>query len=311
MLAIATLIKQTAVWPLGTVCLFVWLSHTDKKRGFVHAVSIGAIAVAANLLVWGYFVLLGAGSQYGFWVFGFLFKLSSSASMYALPPTRGDITLIIPALIPIAVLLLFRQKKQIWLLIALTAALLLSGLPRWGLHRLQPMLAFISVGVGVGIATMYAAKKRSVVSVGIVLLCLVTLGSWRSFRVFTVLRDPMQPTFFDARYQELLSYANTHAPGPVYVLGNYDYLYFGRNERPAVLPWVPLFPWNAQLPGMQKRIITSLESQKVPYILYIPYHQKDGYYLDYAPADLLLYVEAKYEKIGALPVPGGWLYTRK
>lgn len=311
MLAVATLMKQTAVWSVLAMCLFVWLSHTHKKEGVIHAVIIGLTTIAANLLVWGYFVFVGVGRDYGFWVFGFLLNLSQSTSMYALAPTRSDLTLIAPALIPLVMFAVLRPKKHVWLLLSLMVAVLLSGLPRWGLHRLQPMLAFIAVGVGVIVASFIATKKQYIVLLGIIVACIMVIGSWRSFRVFTVLRDPMQPTFFDARYQELLSYANAQASGPVYVLGNYDYLYFGRNERPAVLPWVPLFPWNAQVPGMEKRLIASLESARVPYILYIPFHPDRGYYLDYVPNELFLYVRSKYEKIGAMPMESGELYRRR
>jgi hypothetical protein len=95
------------------------------------------------------------------------------------------------------------------------------------------------------------------------------------------------------------------------VLGSYDYLYFGNDEKPTVLPWVPLFPWNGQVPGMQKQLIDSLESHQVPYILFVPFHPDTGYYLDYSPDELFLYVRAKYAKIGAAPVSGGELLKRR
>lgn len=309
-LAVATLVKQTAVWGVAAVCLFVWFTRQDKKEGFVHAIYIGLVVVAANLMSWGYFWLIGAGSEYGFWVFLSLLNFSQSSSLYALSPPRSDITLIIPSLVPVTVLMLFRQKKQVWLLVALAVALLFAGLPRWALHRFQPMLAFLSLGFGVMILTL-ASKRRTHVIIGCAVVLLVALGSWRSYRAFITLRDPMQPQFFGTQYQELVSYARRNAQGPVFVLGNYYHLYFGLDERPAVLPWVPLFPVNAQVPGIQQRIIASIEKSQVPYILYIPFHPKEGYYLNYSPTELLLYVRTKYVKIGAMPVEGGELYRRR
>lgn len=311
MLALTTLIKQTAIWSVLFVCLFVWLSSKKKIEGFFHAVIIGFMTIAANLLVWGYFALLGAGSAYGFWVFGFLFDLSQGGSGYALMPPRSDITLILPAIIPLLLYGLFRVKKHEWLLILLTVAVLLSGLPRWGLHRLQPMLAYIAVSVGVLMHYVVVSKIRWIRLVGCVAACVVLMGSWRSIRVFITLRDAMQPQFFGGTYHALLSYIQKEAPGPIYVLGNYDYLYFGKDEKPTVLPWVPLFPWNGQVPGMQKQLIDSLESHQVPYILFVPFHPDTGYYLDYSPDELFLYVRAKYAKIGAAPVSGGELLKRR
>ena len=308
-LAAATLIKQTAAWPLLAVCLFIWLSGKNKKQGFVHAVAIGLIAVAFQLISWGYFVLQGAGREYLFWVFGFIGNLSQSASMSALAPPRSDITLILPAVIPLFLLIFLRPKKESWLLILFTVSVFLAGLPRWGLHRLQPMLAFIAVGAGMA-GSMFLMQKRHAV-LGVALLCLLAAGSWRSYRVFVTLRDPMQPTFFGKDYEHLLRFLNANAPGPLYVLGNYDYVYFGRNEKPTVLPWVPLFPWNGKVPGIEARLITSIEESKVPYILVVPFHPKSGYYDGYAPEELFLYVRAKYEKIGPAPVEGGELLRRR
>lgn len=308
-LAAATLVKQTAAWPLLAVCLFIWLSGKNKKPGFIHAVIVGLIVVAGQLIVWGYFALLGAGSEYAFWVFGFIGNLSQSASMYALAPPRSDITLILPVVLPLFLLMLLRPKKEGWFLIIFTVAVFLAGLPRWGLHRLQPLLAFIAVAGALAVVSM-VQKKRFVVF-GVMLLCVVAAGSWRSYRVFVTLRDPMQPTFFGKDYEHLLRFLNANAPGPLYVLGNYDYVYFGRNEMPTVVPWVPLFPWNGKVPGMEARLIASIEESKVPFILFVPYHIASGYYDGYAPEELFLYVRAKYEKIGAAPVSGGELLRRK
>lgn len=311
MTAGTTLIKQTAVWSVFVLCLFVWLSNTKKKEGFSHAVIIGMVIIMANLLVWGYFAVLGAGQAYGFWVFGFLFSLSQANSGYALSPPRSDITLIIPAVIPFFMYGFYRPKKQIWLLLLFTIAVTLSGLPRWGLHRFQPVLAYISISIAVLMQYVLTTKRWVVIGTGVVVLALVFIGSLRSFRIFITRRDPMQPQFFGKTYQALLSYVEKEAPGPIYILGNYDYLYFGMNEKPTVMPWVPLFPWNAKVPDLQKQIVASLESQQVPYILYIPFHPDRGYYLDYSPDELFLYVQAKYVKIGAAPVPGGELLKRR
>lgn len=309
-LALATLIKQTAAWPLGMACLFVWLSQKNKIQGFFHAAVLGSIALLFQLMTWGYFALQGAGSEYWFWVFGFIANLSQSASGYALAPTRGDLALILPAVIPLLMVPMLRPKKEGWLIILFAVAVLLAGLPRWGLHRLQPMLAFISVSIAVSAVHLFRQKQWAKV-LGIIVLCSVVAGSWRSFRVFVTLRDPMQPTFFDATYQQLVAFMDKETDGAVYVLGNYDYLYFGMDKKPTVLPWVPLFPWNGQVPGMETKLIASIESHEVPYILLVPFHPEAGYYDGYAPNQLFLYVRSKYEKIGAAPVPGGELLRRR
>jgi hypothetical protein len=311
-LAIASLIKQTAAWSIAIICLYVWMSAKDKITGFWRAVLVGCIPVGANLLAWGYFALLGAGKEYGYWSYGFLFALSHASSEYMMMPSRGEILLILPAFIPlIASLIVSRRNKIVWVLALWTGALILAGLPRWGIHRLQPALAFAAIGFGYCIHLVLQRSSKSVTALVIVLISVVTIGSWRSFRVFISVRDDMQPQFFTSTYKTLFHTVRMYDSKSIYVLGNYDYLYFDLNSRPAVLPYVPLFPWNGKVPGMQQQLINSLEKEKVQYVLYIPFHENKGYYDNYSPNELLLYLASKYEKITPLPVEGGWVYSRK
>ncbi len=311
MLALASLMKQTAVWSILVVCIAVWLSDQKKLVGFWRAIVVGIVPVAANALVWAYFSFMGAGKEYIYWSYGFLLSLSRASSDYVLLPSRGDLVTILPAFIPLAVMPWLRRNRTVWLILFWTAALITAGLPRWGLFRLQPSLAFGAIGLALLVKEI-AQRKAKKMTVAVWLLAFImSVGSWRSLRVFTTIRDRMQPQFFTGTYQSLLDFSRIHLDKPFYILGNYDYLYYGLDRRPTVLPWVPLFPWNAQVSGLQQRLIISLEEQKVPYILYMPFHGNSGYYLDYIPKELLLYVTSKYEKIVELPVEGGWLYVRK
>jgi len=310
-LASASLIKQTAIWPIAVLCVFLLIGAFRKAGRTRHVILIGVLPVVANLLVWGYFALLGAGREFGFWAYGFLLGLTKSDSYYILLPSRSEIALIAPAFIPVALLAIRRRTGESLLLITMLFALLAAGLPRWGLHRLQPVLAFASVGFGMYIAHFIAEKRRAFITFGMVTLMVIALLSWRSFRVFVIIRDPMQPTFFSDTYMQLLEYVKREATGDVFIYGNYDYLYYGLNTRPAALPWVPLFPWNAEVTGMQRRIITALDDNRIPYVLYIPYHPASGYYLDYRPVELDAYITNAYEPVGSLPVSGGLLYRRR
>ena len=312
LLALASVIKQTAAWSITLVCLFVWLSDRKKSVGFWRAVTIGILPVGANLLFWAYFALLGAGKQYFFWAYGFLLMLSHGSSMYMLPPTRGDIAFIAPAFVPIALaLFLFRKNKTITLLFLWTAALIMAGLPRWGIHRLQPALAFAALGFSSLLPYFWTKKYPARLIAGILIAAFVFSGSYRSIRLFVNVRDRMQPQFFGTPYQKLVDFVRYRFAGPFWVMGNDDYIYFGLDRTPWVLPWVPLFPWNAEVPGLEQDLIRSIDRQQIPYILYIPYHGTRGYYDSYRPEALYLYLTSKYEKIAPVPAAGGWLYARK
>jgi len=312
-LAVASLIKQTAVWSIAVVWLTVWLDSKDKKAGFVHAAIAGIMPVAANLFVWGMFALSGAGREFGYWAYGFLFDLTQANSYYAQFPARNELAHIGPAFVALAIVGFLRfRERNIRLLILWFAALIAAGLPRWGIHRLQPALAFAAVGLGIFADYFMQVKNNSRRGILILSALFVMVGTYRSIRVFVDIRDHMQPHFFSGEYQALLDFSKNNLNNkPLFVLGNYDYLYFGLNQRPVVVPWVPMYPWNAQIPGVQDSVIRQLEMKRVPYVLYVPYHGNAGYYEDYVPESLLLYVENKYEKIAPLPIAGGWLYQRK
>lgn len=310
--ALLSLSKQTTLWSMAIVCLYILVVAKDKRLGIRDVLIVGIFPVAAHLMVYGYYLLIGVGAQYAFWVYRFPFLLADKGSYYRLDPTRGDIALLLPAFIPLMVAVLVSRNRNIfWLLSVWTVALVAMAFPRWAIHRLQPALAFAAIGFAMLVSGLAEVKSKTAVLLGSIVLVLVASFGWRSIRAYTTIRDPMQPQFFGEMYQELVAFGNQHLDQPFFILGDYDYLYIGLDKKPVVLPWMQLLPWNAQLPGMQERIITSLESQKVPYILYIPYHPKEGYYLNYPPNELLLYVRTKYVKIGAMPVEGGELYKRR
>lgn len=310
--ALASIIKQTAVWSILFVCLMVWFGDKNKRQGFINAVIIGILPVIINIAVWTFFAFMGAGKEYGYWVYGFLLDLTHANSYYIQLPARNEIIYILPSFLAlIAITIINIRRKNIRALGLWSIALVAAGLPRWGIHRLQPVLAFSAIGFGLLIFEISKKTRKYIQIIMMVILVFIVIGSWRSIRLFINVRDKMQPQFFSETYQNLIDFDKRYINGRMYILGNYDYLYFGLDQRPMVLPWVPLYPWNAKVPGIQEHLIASIESQKIPYILYIPYHGSSGYYLDYYPSKLLLYVTSKYEKIDHLPIRGGEVYKRK
>lgn len=298
-----TLMKQTAIWPIAVTVLYLLLTMKNRLFTIGHLFIAASCVIAGHLFIWLIYALFGAGKEYLFWVYQFPLRLSDANNLYLIAPSRGDIVLLIPAFLPLIMLLfLYKSTIPVRFLMFFTAALFLMALPRWGIFRLQPALACAAVGFG-----LFLSSRRRIV--WWVTLVFVVIFGLRSASTYLTFRDSMQPQFFDKTYQDLVTFGK-RLDRPFFVLGNYDYLYIGLDSKPTVLPWMQLLPWNVQIPGNEDRVIASLEAQKTPYILYIPYHQT-GYYLDYVPKTLLLYVQTKYEKIAPLPAKGGYLYQRK
>ena len=301
-----SLMKQTVVWPLIAVAGYLFFSSQKKSSVLRHGAIALCTMAAAHLLVLGWYAFRGAGNEYLFWVYKFPLSLGSISSQYGIPVTRSDLALLLPAFLPLMVLPIFGKSRIPYLLmIPWTVALFLMALPRWGIFRLEPALAFAAIAFGLFLTAIYQklSRLRLAVWVGVIVL-LIGFG-WRSFWTYVTLRDPMQPQFFGKQYTELLSYAREHVDGPLYILGNYDYLYFGLHSAPVVRPWIPMFPWNGQIPGSQASIINAIRETKVPTIWYIPYHGWSGFYGSYFPAAVYTYILNNYSPAGYLPVPGG------
>lgn len=310
-LAVASVIKQTVIWPVAIICLCVWISAKNKRVGFNHAVIVGVFPIITNLVVLGLYYLAGLGTMYGFWVYMFPLTLAKATSLYQIIPSRSDIIYVLPVFIPALFLPIVYPKKISWVLVATIPALIALAFPRWGIFRLSPALACASIAFGIVSTRMLKPRRKRVRTLIVVGLCVAGVLTWHSVRVFLSARDRMQPQFFGRDYVNLKRSVQGKVGTSFYILGNYDYLYMGLDVVPVVLPWTQMLPWNAQLPHMQSRVISSLESHRVAYVLYIPYHPNGRYYMDYQPAELLLYLDTNYEKIATLPVKGGILYQRK
>lgn len=280
LLALLTIMKQTAVWFAVIVTLFVGARYIP-----VIAIIIGL----SHMLVWAIYAFLGAGKEYLFWTVSFLFHLSKNPGLYRDLPSRGDLFLILPSLVP----LIFLRNR---FLIGIIAVLGLFAFPRWDLFRLQPMLGFLAVGVGFIFSNV---RYKSWI---LLLIILVIVGSLRSITRFVMVYDPMQPQFFTKEYEAMVDFTKQHVSGSYAALGSIDYLYFGTGSRPPI-PITPLFPWYTSLPGLQSRVIDQLDRVSIPYVLYAPLSPK--------PEEIGLYLEEKYEKIAPIPGEAGWLYRRK
>ncbi|MCL4360090.1 hypothetical protein M1555_02445 [Patescibacteria group bacterium] len=307
--AVAVLIKQTAFWPLLFSVLFlVGNERRNLPRALGSAALFLSLPVMGVVATWLYFAVQGAGGQFFFWVFRFPLLLTRPGYDYILPPSPGDVALIAPAFIPLSVLAWWFVKKRkrpdasAVLTVLFAVSLFMAGLPRWGAIRIVPSLAFAALATGF---FLRSGKRRLVLPV----MVLVLIGAAHSAVKFRE-RQASASTFFGPEYRQLGSFLARETRGkPLFVFGNFDDIYMFLNETPRILPWTPLFPWNAKIPGVQEALVRSFDRAKVPYVAYIPYHRERSYYDDYYPVIVGAYIMSHYTEIAPLPVYG-WLMKR-
>lgn len=320
LIALATLVKQTAFIMLAVSVLLV---IAVNRRRFMQAVghsliliTPAAVLVAVVLVI---ATILGIGNEYLYWVYVFPVSVNSAGSGYLLLPSLGDLLYMLPAFLPVfALALVFmymsrhRRGFEAPFLIALTTVMFTAGLTRFSLHKVMPALPFSALSAGMA-TEYYARMKQPRISVWGVLAVIVILlfaGQLRSVWKFFSSRNAEKTEFFGTRYAEVGEFIRTRIGNqPFFIFGDYDYEYLYVNRRPTVLPWTPMFPWNWQVAGVQDRIISSLESGHVPYVLYIPYHPDKPLYDGMQPAKLTGYITSKYSL--QEPIPGGGMLLKR
>ena len=73
----------------------------------------------------------------------------------------------------------------------------------------------------------------------------------------------MGDRFFEPEVLEVVDYIKdkSESDDKIYVLNAWDSVYALSNTLPA-RPWIPHLPWYMELPGVQEKIVTDLESEK-------------------------------------------------
>jgi len=310
--AMMFMIKQTTVLVFVSGLVFLALSSPkDKIKSLINyswPFLAGVVFLQIYLFTQGInqnlislffavpFNQVGAGGIYIYWI-------------------GSDLAYITGAFLPLALLLPFIFNRKIKYpaepILLLWLSFLLFGLsfPHWALHKIIPAMALSALAVGYVMANLKYLTQRTRIFL-ILPVIFIVFGQVRSGYQFVTIREKCKVDYFGRTYRELGAFVSEKIDShPYFVFGNYDYLYLYHRQKPTVLPLVPLFPWNAEIPGIQERLILSLETQRIPYVLYIPYHPDKKFYADYYPQKLGDYIFQRYAKIAPLP-NGGLLLKR-
>jgi len=310
-------IKQPAMWVLFVTILYIfYLNLNNIKKAFIYAFEILIIPAVSVVILIFYYYSIGIGSEFWYQTVIIIFSLARIDSMYIMLPPLRDLVLILPSYIPaLAVLIKIstvdkKTKNTVILIFLWILAGILAGQPRWGIFRLVPSLIFAALAFGIFVKLNIKNIFRRNIFI-IFVLSLIFILSIRSYHKFYFIRQNNYPDLLSGKINVIHSkIINSIGTSRYFVFGNYDYLYMYSNEKPQVLPWVPLFPWNGEIPGLQEKLINEIEKHKIPYVIYIPFHKDKIYYLDYKPDKIYAYLENAYEEFNQID-NYGWILKRK
>jgi hypothetical protein len=259
--AFSFLSKQTAFWFLFPLAIMFLQGQAlqklntvfDKVKKFILGVSIVIIPVV--VIVWA----LGIWSDFWFWAVEF--------GIGILPRAQGQVSFpqlreLLIALLPFSILpflLFIPKKKEGYQLIVWTVFSALGVYPRWGLFHFQPALPFLAIVAGLVLSNIKKLKPFVVYTLsGYLLLMVVLIGR------FYAREWGMGDRFFEPEVLEVVDYIKdkSESDDKIYVLNAWDSVYALSDTLPARRPWIPHLPWYMELPGVQEKIVTDLESEK-------------------------------------------------
>lgn len=275
---IAMIMKQQAIWPFLGTAIFLFLGFgksaaqkLSQTAGFI------VLPVLFSLFVLGFYALSGDAGEYLFWVYGFPLFAVSGAYGFTLHPSLAMVARVIPpylAIIPAAYLVIDREvplkvRKQIALAMILSLTLLASAWPRWGIFKQLASLPFVFVIWGYVFEFRNRFVRGSTLRrLFIFFIVFAVLSSSRSmYRYYTRDRFSLRPFFSRETVGVSLALKDRLQGQSLYIYGKYDYLYVLLDLVPEVRPWTQHFPWMLAVPGVQDRIISALETQKIQYVL--------------------------------------------
>ncbi len=296
------IIKQTSIWLIFLYsAMFIYFKFVVKNHLLAKSIFIITLFSLIPALVQVLFFTLGGKfSEYIYWVYQFGINLRNDPNYIIRPNITGDLPLIIFYLYVacVAFFLLLLLKNVRMLIFSLTWLIFTSFLiyPRWTLTHLQLSLPFLVITFS---ASLTKLKRQKIFTKKFV-ICVVLFACLWSLRFnFSFVKKSWgtPPRFFNTDTQKIVNGIKQYKTNNSYFLfGNTEYLYIYIGEVPLIKPYVQLFPWNTQIPGLQERLINEIKSKNIEYIFLAPYHPTQPLYNGKSPSLLMQYLAENYQK---------------
>ncbi len=300
---ITILIKQTMLWVLGILFLYPLIDYFFlKSKNYTYKMPIiGTLSLLFPFAQFLYFFFKNQGDNYFFWVYQFGFGLRNDPN-YVIPPNiYGDYPFILMVALTLALALLaLKIKPRQWIIGYDTTWFgfaILTMFPRWTLTHFQAPLLFLIILFAhlVHVYGMNGLKKN------ITVLLIITIFILLSLKIeYTYIKNHIFLSYrfyTDKTKNTIEAIKQTKSKESYFLFGNTEYFYVYLHEIPLITPYIQLFPWNTQIPGIQEEQIEMLEKKKIRYIFYAPYHPNNVFYNGQKPEKLSFYLINTYELI--------------
>lgn len=284
LLGLAALTKQQMIIiPASLIIYWLW------KRNF-----FGILKLIIGFLIPWFLVLLwvlsaGLFNDYIFWTFTVPFFWYPQFPGYVNLPTNFQIlqSLIIFSGIFLIIKNFKKWSETTWILLLTFSALFLTAFPRFDFFRMQPAIAIFPI-------LFIAVFKQKMLSVFLIFMALLfVVISWRGI-VFS-----QEVRFYDKSDLELTKKLQNFLKKSelTYFLGVHSGQYILTKTYPSK-PWVDNYIWYMEIPGIQEKVITGLNKEKIKYIFWKKPQIGQWFELGtYQPQKITEYIKTNYTKI--------------
>ncbi|KKS95339.1 MAG: hypothetical protein UV71_C0008G0011 [Microgenomates group bacterium GW2011_GWC1_43_13] len=263
--ALAFLSKQTAIWFLLPILFAAISGKRSTVKESIVKFALGVLPVISIFLLGIY--LLRIFPDFWYWAVKFgIFILPNAQGQILLPDLKNLIVSAFPFLIFIP-LILKTGRKNIHLLIWAVAGSL-GAYPRFEYFHFQPAIPFLAIATAQFLNTF---KKPDKLMRSFILIYL--LGSLYLFGGFFMRNYKEGTRFYETNVSNVVTFVNynTKVGDRIFVLNWWDNIYALTGTEPATKPWTPQLSWYMDIPGVQEKMIESLESDPPKLIIYNPY----------------------------------------
>lgn len=289
-LTLAFFIKQQVIWFIFWLLIYSALKYKQKLINIL----LGNIhAFIPFILLMGFFTYIflikDAFNEYIFWTFTFPYFKASSLPGYILFPAKRQIFILL--ILTAAIIPYLSKRKKSWFIFGSFFSLLPFAYPRFDYFHLVPALGVWSLIVGKS-----ASQFKSKIGFLTILLTISLLSAYGIRFYFS--NWTTETRFFESNIYELSVNLKSIAKNNsdlIFIQNGPDQLYPLADIIPSK-PWGTQFPWYMELDDTQNKIIKGLENERVKYILSRNYDKGEKYDLGaYKPEALSSFIENKYK----------------
>lgn len=291
--SISILTKQTSAVLLIILLIYLFLNNFFNNK-YKQLVYFTVLFVFCFILTFAYSYYSGSIKDYFFWVFKYPYVHLQSQGFSIFPTLRQLVVFFVFIFLAFIQFFINRRDRKIQIIFIFFLSSLFYAIPRFAFFHLQPAVAFF--------ALLFLAKISKRNFVGRLTVSFGLLFAVCTFFLYYPKYLHKEVRFYDKKTIESAAVLGSQLrdKGPVYFY-NISSEYFVIGDILPIKPWADTFPWYLQSTSLQERILKSLKSDDVRFIVMRKF-KNEGEFVpgSYIPRSIDIYINENFKAVGAI-----------